>query len=451
MRADARRTPGDHGTASFIAQQLVDLSQRLLLLVFETLGRLHATLVDLRHRLRNLTRGELSAAAGGQATERVVLVELRRGRLGPARVDLLDHRRQPLGLLGHRLLVTLDELRQHLFAYQLDGLHGAFVAAWVEQQDDLVDAALLITPQELADGGRRADRAAARPVGQRRILLAFFEIALPHAGTSRCVNAGHVIVHDPEREEPAAHPEALHGLLVGLCHHHRQVATDREDVRVDRGGDRHAALLELLVIAVHPFGQRTGAGVGETQGPDALLGGHLDRSRPGAGDPYRRVWLLQRLRDDVTGRHLDVLALESGEGLFDHAADRDLQGLLPLRPLVGGVDVEAAEFSDRGRFAGAEFHSAIRYQVQGGDPLGDPGGMVDRRWQAHDAESQPDVLGPLTGRGQEHLRRGGVAVLLQEVVFGQPDGGEAGLIGLLDLVETFFEQDVLVIGRPRAR
>src|SRR3984885_16161943 len=128
MRADARRTPGDHGTATVIAQQLVDLSQRrLLLLVFETLGCLHATLVDLRHRLRNLTRGELSAAPGGQATERVVLVELRRGRLGPPRLDLLDHRRQPLGLLGPRLLVTLDELRQHLFAPTVEGLRGASV------------------------------------------------------------------------------------------------------------------------------------------------------------------------------------------------------------------------------------------------------------------------------------------------------------------------------------
>src|ERR1700733_4178022 len=191
MRTDARRTPGDHGTATVVAQQLVDLSQRrLLLLVFETLGCLYATLVDLRHRLGNLTRGELSAAAGGQATERVLLVEFRRGRRGPARLDLFDHRRQPLGLLGHRLLVTLDELRQHLFTHQVDGLHGAFVAARVEQQDDLVDAALLVTPQELADGGRRADRPAARSVGQHRVLLAFFEITLPHAGTSRGVTAG---------------------------------------------------------------------------------------------------------------------------------------------------------------------------------------------------------------------------------------------------------------------
>src|SRR6201999_649602 len=116
MRADARRAPGDYGTATVIAQQLVDLSQRrLLLLVFETLSRLHATLIDLGHRLGNLTRGELSAATGGQGTERVALVKLRRGRLGPARLDLLDHWRQPFGLLGHRLLVPFDELRQHFF------------------------------------------------------------------------------------------------------------------------------------------------------------------------------------------------------------------------------------------------------------------------------------------------------------------------------------------------
>src|ERR1700753_2998616 len=96
IRADARRAPGDYGTATVIAQQLVDLSQRrLLLLVFETLSRLDTGLVDLGHRLGNLTRGELSAASGGQATKRVALIELRRGRLRPARPALLAHQRQP--------------------------------------------------------------------------------------------------------------------------------------------------------------------------------------------------------------------------------------------------------------------------------------------------------------------------------------------------------------------
>ena len=75
--------------------------------------------------------------------------------------------------------------------------------------------------------------------------------------------------------------------------------------------------------------------------------------------------------------------------------------------------------------------------------------MVDGRRQVHDPESQPDVLGSLAGRGQKHLRRSGVAVLLQEVVLGQPDRGEAGLVGRLDLVETVLEQVVLVVRCPR--
>ena len=69
--------------------------------------------------------------------------------------------------------------------------------------------------------------------------------------------------------------------------------------------------------------------------------------------------------------------------------------------------------------------------------------------QVHDAEAEPNVLGALAGCGQEHLRRGGVAVLLEEVVLGEPDGGEAGLVGGLHLVEAVLEQLVLVVLGPR--
>jgi hypothetical protein len=41
-----------------------------------------------------------------------------------------------------------------------------------------------------------------------------------------------------------------------------------------------------------------------------------------------------------------------------------------------------------------------------------------------------------------------MAVLLEEVVLGQPDRGEARLIGGLDLVETVLQQDVLVVRLP---
>jgi hypothetical protein len=43
-----------------------------------------------------------------------------------------------------------------------------------------------------------------------------------------------------------------------------------------------------------------------------------------------------------------------------------------------------------------------------------------------------------------------MAVLLQEVVLGQPDRGEAGFVRQLDLIQTVLQQDVLVVRCPRA-
>ena len=49
------------------------------------------------------------------------------------------------------------------------------------------------------------------------------------------------------------------------------------------------------------------------------------------------------------------------------------------------------------------------------------------------------------------LRRRGMTVLLQEVMLGEPDGGESGLVGGLDLVQAVSQHDPFVIGRPRPR
>jgi hypothetical protein len=138
---------------------------------------------------------------------------------------------------------------------------------------------------------------------------------------------------------------------------------------------------------------------------------------------------LQGLRDDVARRHLDVLALEAGEGLFDHAADGDLECLFPLTTLVGGVDVEPTELADRRRLTRAELDTPVGDQVQGRDAFGDAGRMVDCGRQVHDAESEPNVLGALARCSQEYLRRGGVTVLFEEVVLGQPDRRKARLVG----------------------
>ena len=234
-------------------------------------------------------------------------------------------------------------------------------------------------------------------------------------------------------------------------HHHRQIAADREDVGVHLRRDGRGAFLELLVVAVDPLRQRAGPGVGETQCAEALLSGHRHRGRSGARDPHRRVRLLQRLGHHVARRHLDVLTLEPGERLLDHATDGNLECFLPHLALVRGIDTEPAELTHRRRFAGPEFHPPVGDEIERRHPLGDPGRMVDRRRQVHDPEPQPNVLGALAGCGQEDLGRGGVTVLLEEVVLGQPHRREAGLVGGLHLVETVLEKLVLVIVTPRPR
>ncbi len=160
---------------------------------------------------------------------------------------------------------------------------------------------------------------------------------------------------------------------------------------------------------------------------------------------------LHRLGDYVARGHLDVLTLEAGEGRLGHAADGDLERLLPLGALVGRVDVEPAELTDRRRLAGAELDPPVGNQIQRRDAFGDPGWMVDGGREVHDAEAQPDVLGALARCGQEDLGRRRVTVFLEEVVLGQPDGGEAGLVGELDLIESVLEELAFVVVGPRPR
>ncbi len=153
----------------------------------------------------------------------------------------------------------------------------------------------------------------------------------------------------------------------------------------------------------------------------------------------------------LRGGHLDVLTLEAGERLLDHAADGNLERFLPHLALVRGIDAEPAELTHRGRLAGPELDAPVGDQVERRHPLGDPGRMVDLRRQVHDPETEPNVAGALAGCGQEDLGRGGVAVLLEEVVLGQPHRGEPGLVGGLHLVETVLEKLVLIIVTPRPR
>jgi hypothetical protein len=161
------------------------------------------------------------------------------------------------------------------------------------------------------------------------------------------------------------------------------------------------------------------------------------------------VRLLHRLGNDVAGRHRDVLAFEAGERRLRHAAQRGPERLVPLRPLLAGVNAEAVELGDRRRLATAELHPAVRNQVERGDPLRHPEGVVDVGRHVHDAMAEADVLRPLAGGSQEDLRRRGVRVLLQEVVLGDPDAVQPDLVGQLDELESILEDLAFLVFSPR--
>ena len=65
--------------------------------------------------------------------------------------------------------------------------------------------------------------------------------------------------------------------------------------------------------------------------------------------------------------------------------------------------------------------------------------------------AEADVLRALAGRGEEDLGRGGVRVLLEEVVLDLPHVLDAELVGELDLVERVLDQLLLAVLGPRAR
>ena len=79
-------------------------------------------------------------------------------------------------------------------------------------------------------------------------------------------------------------------------------------------------------------------------------------------------------------------------------------------------------------------------QVERGDPLGDPRRVVERRRRLHDAVAEADALRALRDRGEEHLGRARVAVLLEEVVLDLPHVVDAEPVGELALLERVLDQ-----------
>ena len=215
--------------------------------------------------------------------------------------------------------------------------------------------------------------------------------------------------------------------------------------------DRHALLLEDAVIVVDPLLGFAGIDEGKGQRPDAQPRRQLDGLAVGASDPERRMRPLHRLGHDVAAGHLEILALEAGIGIHRHHIGALLDCFGPLAAFLLERHAIAAEFEQGRRLAGAPLDPAVGHQIERRDPFGDARRMVVVRRHQRDAVAEADVLGPLRAGGEEHFRRRGMRILLQEVVLDLPGIVDAELVGEFDLVECVLEQLELVAVVPRPR
>ena len=267
------------------------------------------------------------------------------------------------------------------------------VVARLAHEDHLVDARRFVALQQHADLVGRADRPPQRaeallhqlgPEGltrarcdvavepeQRAVLLEL----VPDHRSSGSVLPEHVVVRERVPEEVATVETAVDcGRLVLVAH---QGHDDRE-VGVHREAARHAFLRrERAVVVVHPLLRLGRLDERERERADALLRGEVDGLAPAAGDPHRRMRLLQRLRDNVAWRHLQEPAVVARERLLDEHARHRVERLVPLVALGGPVDVEAPQLGLRRGLAGAEVHPAVGHEVERGDALRDTSGVVE--------------------------------------------------------------------------
>src|SRR5258708_21645773 len=125
--------------------------------------------------------------------------------------------------------------------------------------------------------------------------------------------------------------------------------------------------------------------------------------------------------------------------LDEHPRDR-AERLLPHRALVRSRNLEPAQLQLRRRLSGAELDAPAAHQIERGDPLCHPRRMIVPRWQQCNSVTEPNLLRPLTRRGQEDLRRRRMRILLEEVMLDFPHMIDAELVRELNLIERVLEQ-----------
>src|SRR5438105_302864 len=321
------------------------------------------------------------------------------------------------------------------------------VATALLHEHGLVDAGLLKLPQMRSELVRRAD--AVIGAGRRQRMPRLLEIG-PDVGTSRSVFAEDVVMRQAVAEEAqAVFAAAARFRLIrmqGKAGHHG-------DVGIDGVADRHAFLLEDAVIVIDPLPRLAGIDERKGQRADAVTRRHLDGLAAGAGDPQRRMRLLQRLWHHIAAWHLEELALEAGIGVHHHHVGALLDTLFPHPPLLDRIkaDIEAAELHQGSALAGAEFDAPVGDEVKGGDALRDSRRVVVFRRHQTYAMAETDVPGALRARRKENLGRRGMRIFLEKMMLDFPGVVDAEFVGELDLIERLLKQPVpgAIVPRPR--
>ena len=280
-----------------------------------------------------------------------------------------------------------------------------------------------------------------RPSGSLLPLL----VALPEVVRPGLERPFLVVELEGELEEGPAVGLLLR-LFVGRRAHE---AADRGEVRVRLVVAELALVLrEGVVVRVDPGPGGVEVGELEAQRAHAAVRGVADRVELRTGDPERRVRPLQRLRDHVAEREVEVVAVVLPAFVPEHR-QAGLDRLLPDDPFVAEAAAEGMEFGDARAFAEAELDPAVRDQVERRNALRDPGRVIRR--QLDDAVAEADVLRPLRRRCQEHFGRRTVGVLLQEVVLHLPGVVVPEPVREFDLLQRVLKQPVLRVRPPRLR
>jgi hypothetical protein len=205
------------------------------------------------------------------------------------------------------------------------------------------------------------------------------------------------------------------------------------------------------VILLDPFCRLLGFEKGEGERAEPVARGEVDRLAPRARHPHRRVRLLHRFRHDVAAWHVKPAAAKSRIRAHRQHIGGLLRRLLPHRALVVGIDAKPAHFDRRRRLAGPPLDAAVRDEVERGDAFGDPRRVVVFGRHQRDAVAEADLPRALRACSEKNLGRGGVRILLEEMVLDLPDILDAEPVGELDLVERLLTQALLRILVPRLR